>query len=547
MNEENLPFNPYAPMGDNADNSGTAPNGENTSASQLENQAATLRRHYTGPTRSSLFGDGPSATAVPAERSEPVAQVESEEEPLQMPGFKPVFSQAPATSGEVPATAGPQQYSPQTGQQAAQPAGQHPESAFAPQPSYGPANPKLVAEGDNLYSPPAPHYQQSTPVMTASRHRGPSWGGVVAISFLVAIVTMAFTLGGLWSVNLLGNGPRVVNTPPAATTAEVAPVVDSQAATADWKAVNEAVGRSVVLIQAVSGSGEGGTGSGVIIDDQAHILTNYHVVARSSAAEGGKLLVTLEDSRIYQAKLVGVDVTTDLAVIQLVDAPKDLTIARLGSSSNLEVGQQVAAIGAPLGLKSTMTTGIISALERPTVVSDKQIFNQAGGAVFTNAIQVDASINPGNSGGPLFDAQGRVIGINSSIMSISSSDQQQAGSIGLGFAIPIDLAKRVSAELISKGEVKHALIGVKVKAGYAQVGDARLTGAVVSEVEPTSKFLAAGLRAGDVILSIDGKPVVDSSNLIGHVRYYAPGDTATLQVARDGKRLEIQGELLGAE
>ncbi|AOZ73158.1 hypothetical protein BK816_07510 [Boudabousia tangfeifanii] len=366
-----------------------------------------------------------------------------------------------------------------------------------------------------------------------------TWRSLTGAMLAAVLLSSGMTVGGLYAGGYLGGNTTFISEGNYSDkTAEVAPVVESQAATADWKAVNQAVGNSVVLI-AVKGRGGADTGSGVIIDKDAHILTNYHVVA--AAQNGGQMMVTLADSRMYEATVVGVDQSTDLAVIKLVNPPKDLTIARLGNSDNLQVGQQVAAIGAPLGLKSTMTTGIISALDRPTVVQDQNIFDNGG--VVTNAIQVDASVNPGNSGGPLFDAQGRVIGINSSIMSLSSG-QSQAGSIGLGFAIPVDLARKVAQEIIKSGQVQHALLGIQVAPSGAEVNGTLRTGAVVRKVTRESKFGAAGLRSGDVILSIDGKPVVDNASLVGYARRYSPGDEVTLQVARNGKVLAIKAAMI---
>lgn len=415
----------------------------------------------------------------------------------------------------------------------------------APRPSTGqPPQYPYSPSGASPYG--VPPRSGATP--TRRRRRKPGWFAMVATSVVVAMIASGATVGGLWSLDLIGNQPQLVTAQSSADKAEVAPVVDSQAATADWKVVNEAVGKSVVLIQAIGASGDGGSGSGVIMDKDAHVLTNYHVIAPMYQSEGkGEMTVTLADSRVYHAKVVGVDMTTDLAVIKIEDAPKDLTVARLGSSDNLFVGQQVAAIGAPLGLRSTMTTGIISALDRPTVVANRKIFDQIGGAVYTNAIQVDASINPGNSGGPLFDAQGRVIGINSSIISLTAPQQRQAGSIGLGFAIPIDLAKKISHEIITTGSVRHALLGINVAPTYTMVDGSKVTGAVVKTIQPGSKLAEGGLQTGDVILSINGNPVVDSSSLIGYVRRYSPGDKVTLQVARHGKRLQLTGELVEAK
>lgn len=241
--------------------------------------------------------------------------------------------------------------------------------------------------------------------------------------------------------------------------------------------------------------------------------------------------VTLADGRIYQAEPVGQDETTDLAVVRLADPPSDLTPATLGSSAGLAVGQDVLAVGNPLGLDSTATTGIISALDRPVVTQSRTE------SVVTNAIQVDAAVNPGNSGGPLFDAAGEVIGINSSIASLSGGGS--AGSIGLGFAIPVDQAAAVAEQLIEDGEVKHAFLGVGLGESTVEVDGVTRAGAQVQQVEQGSPAAEAGLRQGDVVTAIDGRAVDSAASLTGYVRQYTAGDEATLTVVRDGVADEV--------
>ncbi|MBV7362955.1 trypsin-like peptidase domain-containing protein [Actinomycetaceae bacterium TAE3-ERU4] len=381
------------------------------------------------------------------------------------------------------------------------------------------------------------------PKWKRKRRRTPGWVAVCTSTLVAALMASGLTVVGLQASGLLNTGTQSVVPQEKGSTAEVAPVVNSQASAADWKAVNEAVGKTVVLIQ-VRGETGADTGSGVIIDKEAHIVTNNHVIANAQA--NGEIRVTLNDGRIYKAKIVGTDPSTDLAVIKLVKPPTDLTAARLGNSAKLEVGQPVAAIGAPLGLRATMTTGIISALDRPTVVSKRDEYNRPGAEVITNSIQVDASINPGNSGGPLFDDKGRVIGINSSIISLGGSQARQAGSIGLGFAIPVNLVKKISGEIISTGHATHALLGISAAPAVTTIDGIARNGAEVKEITSLSKMGAAGLRRGDVIVAINGQPVSDSLSLIGYVRRYSPGDRVTLQVARDGKLLKITGELINA-
>ena len=273
------------------------------------------------------------------------------------------------------------------------------------------------------------------------------------------------------------------------------------------------------------------------------VVTNYHVI--SSVLTGGQIQVTLADGRLYTARVVGHDKTTDLAVIRLDNPPEDLTVARFTTSSTLQVGAPVMAIGAPLGLSNTVTTGIVSALNRPVEVSmDEDSTSQdqtqaSSDLVITNAIQIDASINPGNSGGPLFDATGAVIGINSSIKSLATSSDGQAGSIGLGFAIPSDLVVSVADQLIATGSASHGMLGVTVKAATATVGSDTYVGAEIQEVTSGSGAAIAGLRVGDVILTVEGQEVTSPKQLVGYVRRYRAGDTVTMTIERNGQTQDV--------
>ena len=292
---------------------------------------------------------------------------------------------------------------------------------------------------------------------------------------------------------------------------------------------------SVIAIETTT-SGGTALGSGVVIDDEGHIVTNNHVVV---GAQGGEVQVTLTDGRIFTAKVVGTDPTTDLAVVKLVDPPSDLEPAALGDSSQVRVGAAVMAVGNPLGLQNTVTTGIVSAVDRPVSTQSED----GSQATVTNAIQVDASVNPGNSGGPLFDAQGRVIGINSSIATTS----QQSGSIGLGFAIPVNLVKTIAGQLVESGTARHAFLGVGLDDGTATVDGATRAGAVVKQVNEGSPAAKAGLQVGDVVVGIDGKAVGGAESLTAYVRSYASGSSVTLTVVRDGKASDVDVTLATRE
>ena len=295
----------------------------------------------------------------------------------------------------------------------------------------------------------------------------------------------------------------------------------------------------------VAGGGQAGSGTGIIISSDGEILTNNHVV-ESGAEDGGSITVAFNDGSNAKAEILGRDSVTDLAVIK-ADGKSGLQPATLGSSADLQVGQQVVAIGSPFGLESTVTSGIISALNRPVASSGGGGNDQT---VFP-AIQTDAAINPGNSGGPLVDMQGRVIGINSAIRSNGGTTSTDAGSIGLGFAIPIDLAKNVSRQLVKGDKVQHARIGVTVGPAIAQ-DDITGIGAEVKEVTKGSAGDDAGLEVGDVITAVNDAPVVSSNALVASIRGYQPGETITITYTRDGDekttkvKLESDGGQLGS-
>ncbi|MCT7355004.1 trypsin-like peptidase domain-containing protein [Streptomyces sp. 15-116A] len=290
---------------------------------------------------------------------------------------------------------------------------------------------------------------------------------------------------------------------------------------------------STVTIEAESSSGEGGTGTGFVFDKQGHIVTNNHVVA--DAVDGGKLSATFPDGKKYAAEVVGNAQGYDVAVIKLKNAPSDLKPLTLGNSDEVAVGDSTIAIGAPFGLSNTVTTGIISAKNRPVASSD----GTGSQASYMSALQTDASINPGNSGGPLLDAQGNVIGINSAIQSTSNGGfgTGQAGSIGLGFAIPINQAKYVAQELIKTGKPVYAKIGASVSLEETS-GGAKITeqGAGGSEpVDPGGPADKAGLQPGDVITKLDDRVIDSGPTLIGEIWTHKPGDEVTITYERDGK------------
>ena len=297
---------------------------------------------------------------------------------------------------------------------------------------------------------------------------------------------------------------------------------------------------SVVEID-VSGADGAGSGSGIILTDDGQILTNNHVV--ELAGDDGTLTVSFNDGTRADATILGTDPLTDTALIQATDV-SGLTPATIGTSGDLAVGQGVVAIGSPFGLESTVTSGIVSALDRPVDVgSDGQ-----GNSTVYPAIQTDAAINPGNSGGALTDLNGNVVGINASIRTASSSSESESGSIGLGFAIPMDEVIPIVDQMANGETPTHARLGVQVSdVGAAQPGQqgqegqapsgAAVTdeGAQIGDVTAGSTAADAGIASGDVITKVDDKLISGADSLVATIRSYRPGDEVTVTYERDGK------------
>lgn len=332
----------------------------------------------------------------------------------------------------------------------------------------------------------------------------------ILIALVVGVVGGAF--GASSSGSLFGRSVNLVKTTsaverPAGSVAEIA----------------QRVLPSVVSIEAQSGRG-GSTGSGFIIDSRGYILTNNHVIA-SSAMSGGDIRVRLNDGFSYDAKVIGRDSSYDLAVIKIV-AP-NLKALQFGDSDEVAVGDSVIAIGSPLGLSGTVTLGIISAKDRAVT---------AGGddaeSAFINALQTDAAINPGNSGGPLVNSTGAVIGINSAIASLGTSFSGQSGSIGLGFAIPINQARKTADQLIKTGKATYPVMGISVDMNYS--GDGAMIAKTGVAIVPGGAAAKAGLKAGDIITEIDGRAITSSDELIVAIRSHNVGEKIEVTYKRNG-------------
>ncbi|MEZ0491844.1 S1C family serine protease [Kineococcus sp. TBRC 1896] len=386
--------------------------------------------------------------------------------------------------------------------------------------------------------------------------RSPGWLGVAGVAIASALVASVVTVGAVGAFGQDSSGGSGGGTTSGSSAG--APVGGVSETTVNWQAVVSAVAPSVVSVTVTGQAGEA-EGSGIVYDSQGYVVTNNHVV--SGLGQGARITVTLSDGREYQATIKGTDPATDLAVIQLTDPPSDLEAATFADSADVVAGQAVMALGNPLGLSGSATTGIVSALDRPVITQTEQQpqpqdpFGRFGGGqqqqttaetAATNAIQTDAAINPGNSGGALLDSSGQVIGINSSIASLSSgSSSGQSGSIGLGFAIPSNEVKMIADQLIRTGSAQHAWLGVSMseQSATATVGDVSRQGAQVADVTSGSPAAQAGLRAGDIITAVDGVDIDGFQSLTATIRGKAVGSAVQLTVVRDGAEQTLSATL----
>lgn len=342
---------------------------------------------------------------------------------------------------------------------------------------------------------------------------------------MTAVVTAALIAGLVGGGAGFGGAYALLGDDPAGTqlvTSPASPVSNAEPGTVTAAAATAAPSTVDIRVTLAQGAAEG---SGVILSADGAVLTNNHVVAGST----GPITVTLADGTEHPATVAGTSPSYDLAVLQ-IQGVSGLTPAVLGSSGDVQVGQQVVAIGSPRGLAGTVTTGIVSAFDRTVTVQGED-----GSAVVYNGLQTDTPINQGNSGGPLVDLQGRVVGINSAI---ETAGAQSSGSIGLGFAIPVDQAKRVAQEILDSGTATKPVLGVQGSAtGSATGGTGAGEGAQIAAVEPGSPAASAGLVAGDVVTRVDDARVQDFADLIARVGSQTPGDHVTLTLA-DGRTVD---------
>ncbi|MER5746078.1 trypsin-like peptidase domain-containing protein [Streptomyces sp. NPDC002225] len=456
-------------------------------------------------------GPGPWAPAPPVQR------------PVPTPAHgTPVPPQYPGTNGAgipVPPSAAPPVPVPPV-----------PASVPAPQPQQPQPGPAQWLQYDPWGAPGQPLTNPGPP-SGAGAGRKKSRGGSLLVGGLLLALVAGGIGGGIGAYIERNGGLTRVELPQASR--------DTGGRAPDSVAGIAASALPSVVTLHVSGSTESGTGTGFVLDSSGHILTNNHVVA--PAGRGGRITVTFSGGETARGEVVGKDSGYDLAVVK-VSGVSGLKPLPLGNSDNVRVGDPVVAIGAPFDLSNTVTSGIISAKDRPITAGGEK--GDGSDISYVDALQTDAPINPGNSGGPLVDAAAHVIGINSAIRAADSSASEeggQAGSIGLGFAIPINQGKRVAEELINTGKATHPVIGVTLDMKYA--GDGARVGAKgaggTPAVTPGGPGAKAGIRPGDVITEVGGRRVHSGEELIVKIRAHRPGDRLELKLTRGGKDLSI--------
>lgn len=443
-----------------------------------------------------------------------------------------------------------------------------------PGPDYGAGQPRAGSNYGNAHPPAGwqhdagwQHYGNASQKPAPSPQRRKKYGTAALVSGMV----VAGLIGGGMAVGadaLLDDESS--SAAPASKTAQSPVIVNDQENVNAVTAAAQKASPSVVTIS-VAGTGTSGTGSGIILDREGHILTNTHVVTLGGQSSSPNVEVRTNDGRVHSAEIVGTDPFSDLAVIKI--EAEGLTPATLADSSELNVGDTAIAIGAPLGLSGTVTDGIISTLNRTIKVASSAVPEESGpergmpddqgwnfappdgsqnqqsssqGAVFINVIQTDAAINHGNSGGALVNVDGEVIGVNVAI----ASGSQSGGNIGVGFSIPIDYAERVANEIIANGEATHGFLGVSVTAKASEESTGRTAfsvGAEVADVVDGSPADDAGLQTGDVVTKLNGMDISDAEALTAAVRERAQGETVDLTYLRDGEEHTVEVTLGDAD
>ncbi|MFC4245097.1 S1C family serine protease [Gryllotalpicola reticulitermitis] len=511
------------------------------------------------PAESTVVFDQPQQ---PAQPPQPVQQQPAQQQPMQPPQpAAPDYSQPRPRWGEYA-----QQTPPQPAPQAPQPGqpyqGQYPQQT-QPYPQGYQQNqntqPTQPLGGQHPYysqfSAPAP--QAPKPAKPKGERSLSNRSILLIVAGLVVGGLIGGGVGGGIAAGVAHNSGTPVNISSGSGASNI--TVNDPKNVTQVTAVAAKASNSVVTIN-VTGSQESGTGSGVILSSDGYILTNTHVVTLDGDTSSVTIQVQTNDGKLYAAKVIGTDPTDDLAVIKLSNA-SGLSPINWGSSSKLNVGDQVIAIGAPLGLQGTVTDGIVSALNRSVSLQSSAAPSDGSGSgsggsqnpfgssnpfdqgqqssssdmISVPAIQTDAAINPGNSGGALLNDSGQLVGINVAIASTGSSDgSTQSGNIGVGFAIPADVAHRIADELKANGKATHGLLGATVSNAAAQ-SNATTVGGRIESVNSGSAASKAGLKAGDVITNVGGVPVTSADDLTAQIRSSAAGATVKVTYVRDGK------------
>ena len=402
-----------------------------------------------------------------------------------------------------------------------------------PYPGFGQVDPgwpqpQVAAPPATQAYPPLTSYPAATTATDAPRAGrlpGWTWPAISALALVVGVAGGAVAGAMVADDNNSGSGGVL------SVERRTAPPLDAD--NTSVAAVSAKMLPSTVqIIAEYNGKAQGATGSGFVFDKQGHVITNNHVVAEA-AGDDGPIEVIDHDGRHMTATVVGRSAVYDIAVLQVKGA-ENLPPAAIGSSEQMHVGETVVAFGSPLGLSATVTSGIISAVNRPVTTGD------GSDSSYINAVQTDAAINPGNSGGPLVDLRGQVIGVNSAIASLGSSvTSDEGGNIGVGFAIPIEQVQVTTDQILRTGEAQYPVIGANVR------GTEKLDGATVESIADGSPASKTDLKVGDLIVKVDGKPVTGSSDVVVAVRAHQPGENVTLTVRRGGKTLEITVGLVG--
>jgi len=363
---------------------------------------------------------------------------------------------------------------------------------------------------------------QSYPQPQAPRGRVPGWMWPAVAGLALVLGLVGGAVGAALLDNVAPDRPGTVTTGQDGADTETAPPLTTSNKSV-VRVADQLLPSTVQIVAAFEGENGGATGSGFVLDRQGHIVTNNHVV-QSADESDGEIEIVDQDGNRYVATVVGRSAVYDLAVLYAKDAAQ-LPPASLGSSNRLSVGEPVVAFGSPLGLSSTVTSGIVSALNRPVTTGDSS--KQS----YINAVQTDAAINPGNSGGPLVNLQGQVVGVNSAIATTGGGFAGgESGNIGVGFAIPIEQVRVTADQILRTGEARYPVIGAKVQTG----GDEDGTGALIDEVIPDTPAEDSGLEKGDIVTEVNGQRVIDGIALIVAIRTYQPGQTIEFTVRRAG-------------